>query len=817
MDVKQQVMQAIDVLLAEDAVRDFHDGLAAARGLLAERDSPLQVPALCDGPVARLVAMQCGGYLDPAAHAAAEARAGRLPSVPELIALARAGEPAAAGDDQAQQATASPARSGAGLRANRDRSATTFLFMSDPQPSTAEAAANGERYPRVARLNRLNQAISGLDGSRWPNNPALSCAGHIIGPLDGVFFGGDMCQTGGSYNLADQFYYEPTTYRGGWELQHIRSLYQPGFVPFLVSGDVLCPVQPCYYGLGNHDIQGNYNPDQSGTSTGVPGFLWHPGWETTTADDYWRDQMWNFVCQMHTGVHWIYVTTDPVAPVTAIDADGSGDYHWRKHSFNYKVDLGPVDVYQMHRYGGDSEWGRPDGLDWLRDQLARGGAHRPVIVVQHLPFFDYDVLTPTWTKQQRDDFLNLLAPYNVIALLTGHIHDSPALNQAPVVPSTGGTLREFRPGSAGDLGTFAVVRVTATSLDVAFGNGDSGSLQWSDNKGAPLQAQSFSLNPFPGWDLLTGSTTFTAAPAAHVPDDSTRFVYAVGQDRQLYHTGWNQVNNSWSAQWAPLGGSMAGKPTVVSAAPGTHDVFVVGTDSALWHVAFTGTSWKGPIPLGGQLYPGVSAAASGQGRIDIVGRGLDGRLWYLTGSSAGFGPWQQRDGTLFSTPSLVAWSSDELQMVALGADSNLLHQWYIKSTGTWSGWETRGEQLTSPPVIVAPSPKTLSVFFRGSDFSLRHRFWDGGWGGGSSSLGGLLGGTPNAVTDPATGRIEVWVAQLDHIVGRIYRDGGFGTLTGQGGLSSEQPELTMHHSGNAIAVDAFVLGVDGNIYHKLVS
>ena len=60
------------------------------------------------------------------------------------------------------------------------------------------------------------------------------------------------------------------------------------------------------------------------------------------------------------------------------------------------------------------------------------------------------------------------------------------------------------------------------------------------------------------------------------------------------------------------------------------DAFVRGTDGALWHAGFNGTtwSWEG---LGAQRSSAPSAASSAPGRIDVVARSRDRSLWHIAG------------------------------------------------------------------------------------------------------------------------------------------------------------------------------------------
>lgn len=144
--------------------------------------------------------------------------------------------------------------------------------------------------------------------------------------------------------------------------------------------------------------------------------------------------MWNFICQKHRGVFTNCVfqwATQPTSTPTFIDATRATSnevFYWTEHSFNYLVDLGPVDVYQLHVYGGDTEHGRASGMQFLKDNLRSGGPLRPVIVVQHYDFGSFSI-PAWWTETQRDALLNVLEPYNVIAFLMGHEHNR--LHQVP--------------------------------------------------------------------------------------------------------------------------------------------------------------------------------------------------------------------------------------------------------------------------------------------------------------------------------------------------------------------------------------------------
>ncbi|KAI0044067.1 hypothetical protein FA95DRAFT_1562619 [Auriscalpium vulgare] len=353
---------------------------------------------------------------------------------------------------------------------------TTFLFLADPQ----QWRSDNDPSPnyRKQSCSDLNVALNALDSSSYPTNFGLSCGGKPIGSVNVVFFGGDLCQTGGDYSAEDQFLHVPPTFHGGSELVKARALYQAGFSND--QGVTLLKYNPKYFGLGNHDVQSDYTPAVG----------WYKGrWagDFSLPHNYWRYQMWNFITQMHTGYDQLLLpASKAVYPIgwQNIDSDaGKGTFEYEDHSLNYVVDLGPVDVFQLHVYGGDSDNDRESGIDWLKGKLAERGQTRPIIIVQHYLFsetIENGGITPCWTNAQRDALVTILAPYNIIAFLVGHNHGvGPFPNSIPV-PTQNPTrfVPEFRPGCAFNQ-NFALVRVTPSTLDVLYGTAASQKISWT--------------------------------------------------------------------------------------------------------------------------------------------------------------------------------------------------------------------------------------------------------------------------------------------------------------------------------------------------
>jgi serine protease AprX len=93
-----------------------------------------------------------------------------------------------------------------------------------------------------------------------------------------------------------------------------------------------------------------------------------------------------------------------------------------------------------------------------------------------------------------------------------------------------------------------------------------------------------------------------------------------------------RLANAWS-DWQPLGGGLRSGPAVASRGPGRLDVFVRGTDDALWQRSFGPGGWGNWQPLGGLTTAEPAAVSSEDASIDVFVRGTDNALWQRS-----FGP-----------------------------------------------------------------------------------------------------------------------------------------------------------------------------------
>jgi hypothetical protein len=156
----------------------------------------------------------------------------------------------------------------------------------------------------------------------------------------------------------------------------------------------------------------------------------------------------------------------------------------------------------------------------------------------------------------------------------------------------------------------------------------------------------------PLWEQLGG--TLTSAPdVAEVPGPGPNvFYFARGIDNAIWR------RTEFAGSWTSLGGLATSGPGVAhtSGTPGDSsppigriDLFVRGSDGALWHRTMYGSGpsnlWTRWASLGGIITSDPAAVSTGNPHNDtfeltVAARGTDGALWtrHVTGTQE-WGPW----------------------------------------------------------------------------------------------------------------------------------------------------------------------------------
>lgn len=257
-------------------------------------------------------------------------------------------------------------------------------------------------------------------------------------------------------------------------------------------------------------------------------------------------------------------------------------------------------------------------------------------------------------------------------------------------------------------------------------------------------------------------------------------VFIRGSDNALWHkfyssaTGWS----GWSSLGAPAGVTLASDPVAVSWGVNRIDVFVRGSDNALWHTFYDikAGGWNGWFNHGGILSSGPAATSWGVGRLDVFYRLTDntlGHIFYT--SSAGWSTEFSHGGLLASDPGAISWGVGRIDVFARGSTDTLIHNDYDQAAGGWlASWATiAGDTITSGPTATTWGVGRLDVFAKGTDNALHHTYYASGiWQGWTTQANPTA---DSLTSDPggaawASGRIDVFARGMTNNLLHKYYD-----------------------------------------------
>jgi hypothetical protein len=267
--------------------------------------------------------------------------------------------------------------------------------------------------------------------------------------------------------------------------------------------------------------------------------------------------------------------------------------------------------------------------------------------------------------------------------------------------------------------------------------------------------RSFNMGFLP-WTALGG--TLASGPDASSSGANATDVFVRGTDNALWRRSWN--GTSWSA-WSSLGGTLTSDPSAVSQGPNHIDVFVRGTDNAIWHRAWNGSLWSTwDSSVGGTATSAPDAASWGVGRLDVVVRGTDNGLWHRSWNGTSWGSWDQVGGMATSDPTIVAAGAGQVHVFVRGVDGGI---WTRSGNGggTWSAWDTIGGGVTSGPDAASCTASHLDVFAVGTDGGLWQRGFNGSAWGVWQQLGAAPTADPGAVCPPGTTTVYLFARGTD--------------------------------------------------------
>ncbi len=181
----------------------------------------------------------------------------------------------------------------------------------------------------------------------------------------------------------------------------------------------------------------------------------------------------------------------------------------------------------------------------------------------------------------------------------------------------------------------------------------------------------------PAWCTLQGASS------------QEMWLFAEGHDGALWYGIWQPLSTGWSQKWISLGGSLTSSPCAVSRSSGVMDVYVRGTDGAVWERSYYGGAWHGWVTIGGALATGTGPAAA---------------VW-----GTNFAPQPAGEGVFVE-----------------GTTGAMYQKTWTAASG-WSGWQNLGGQLKSSPTV-AMQPHAIEVLVRGSnDYIFLKEYYSGAW------------------------------------------------------------------------------------------
>ncbi|MFP2910798.1 hypothetical protein ACLESD_38330 [Pyxidicoccus sp. 3LFB2] len=233
-----------------------------------------------------------------------------------------------------------------------------------------------------------------------------------------------------------------------------------------------------------------------------------------------------------------------------------------------------------------------------------------------------------------------------------------------------------------DRGLYWATRAGSTSSTVALGGvglGTPSAVSWGGNRldvfkrgtdnGLWHRWTDDTVN-WGGWEWLAGNVG--GDPVAVSWGWGRLDIFYRGTDNALWQVWWD---GAWRSR--SFGGYVVGEPAVVSRFPGNLEVFYRGADNALYHGwSHGGTNEIHWESLGGYITASPVAVARTQG-VDVYVRGSDGALWRAAWEGAGWF-WDFRGGYIQEGPFAAATSfnGSTTEVYYKGADRNLWrHGW----------------------------------------------------------------------------------------------------------------------------------------------
>ncbi len=204
-------------------------------------------------------------------------------------------------------------------------------------------------------------------------------------------------------------------------------------------------------------------------------------------------------------------------------------------------------------------------------------------------------------------------------------------------------------------------------------------------------------------------------------------VFAVDHAGAVHHVWQTKANGGWSA-WSSLGdagGGLSGPRAILGHDDKLH-VFAVGKDGTTYTAAQESAGWSHWTSLGGTSTSDVTVARNEDGRLEIFVRGTDGALWHRweKAPDGAWSAWTSLAGGVHA-PFASNDADGRLEVFVRGDGQGSLYRIeQVSPGGGWTGWAGMGGALSGEPAAARNEDGRLEVFYRATDGSVGH-VWEG--------------------------------------------------------------------------------------------
>ncbi|HEV1996904.1 MAG TPA: CHAP domain-containing protein, partial [Candidatus Dormibacteraeota bacterium] len=285
-------------------------------------------------------------------------------------------------------------------------------------------------------------------------------------------------------------------------------------------------------------------------------------------------------------------------------------------------------------------------------------------------------------------------------------------------------------------------------------------------------------------------------------------------DRGAYQAyGWLRAANAHNVR--SLSHTAAHVWTGVQAS-GDIEAALLGTDSAAWFTAGSGSQYSPPATLNGQLVSAPAAVLDSAGRLELFATDSTHQVArYVTPPPSSPSPpapaWKSLTGLQTpGKPAVLKAADGHLEVFARGIKNSYWRNHEVAPGGAWSGWTTLGGTLPTDPTAGMGPDGAVTLFGIGTDNALWMWHQEAGSTGSWSSLGGKSVGAPQ-VTQNASGLLEVFLVGADERVWHKWQTSGanWSNWSSLGGRVLGDPTVVRNSNGMA---EVMVIGTDGGLW-----